>query len=63
MRYWKYLEDRKIVDLIDQGKTPKSVALLVGVSVWVVYKANKRFREKAYDVSRGAFPKTSNKIN
>lgn len=59
MRYWKYLEDRKIVDLIDQGVPPKSVAISVGVSIWVVYKANKRFRLKAKDVSCGTFPKTS----
>lgn len=55
MRYWKYLEDRKIVELLDQGHAPKQVASIVGVSVWIVYRSARRY------VSREALPKIAKK--
>ena len=54
MRYWKNYNDWKIVTLIDQGHSPKEVARDLGISVWTVYRANKRF------VPRGNAPKTAN---
>ncbi|MBK6881308.1 MAG: helix-turn-helix domain-containing protein [Elusimicrobia bacterium] len=54
MRYWKNYNDWKIVTLIDQGHSPKEVARDLSISVWTVYRANKRF------VPRGNAPKTAN---
>lgn len=53
MRIWKIHEDRKIIELIDQGFPPKQVATSVGVSVWVVYKAMHRFTRYKKNISMG----------
>lgn len=43
MRYWRARDDWKIVCLLDGGLAPKEVARELGIAVWSVYRANKRF--------------------
>ncbi len=37
--HYRFTRDREIIEYLDQGKTPKEVALIVGVSVVTVYRA------------------------
>jgi hypothetical protein len=61
MRYWRRRDDWRIVNLLDDGKSPKQVATELGISIWAVYRANTRweFRE---NVSRVAVQKIAKRI-
>ena len=41
MSHWRPVRDQEIVNLINKGISPKTVALAVRVSVWTVYRAIK----------------------
>lgn len=43
MRYWRARDDWQIVSLLDGGMNPKRVAIELGISVWSVYRANRRY--------------------
>ncbi len=43
MIYWRRSHDFEIVNLLDNGQTPKQVALDLSISIWTVYRACKRF--------------------
>ena len=40
--YWRSYNDQKIAGLLFSGKRPKEVALILGVNVQTVYRANRR---------------------
>lgn len=46
MIYWRRSHDFEIVNLLDNGQTPKQVALELAISIWTVYRACKRFHVK-----------------
>lgn len=56
MLYWRAYNDWKIANLLDSGRSPKEVARELSISIWTVYRANRRF------VPRGNAPKTANPI-
>lgn len=43
MIYWRRSHDFEIVNLLDNGQTPKQVAIELSISIWTVYRACKRF--------------------
>ncbi len=43
MIYWRRSHDFEIVNLLDNGQTPKQVAVELSISIWTVYRACKRF--------------------
>lgn len=46
MIYWRRSHDFEIVNLLDNGQTPKQVAVELSISIWTVYRACKRFHVK-----------------
>ena len=46
MIYWRRSHDFEIVNLLDNGQTPKQVAMDLAISIWTVYRACKRFHVK-----------------
>ena len=46
MIYWRRSHDFEIVNLLDNGQTPKQVAIELSISIWTVYRACKRFHVK-----------------
>lgn len=46
MIYWRRSHDFEIVNLLDNGQTPKQVATDLAISIWTVYRACKRFHVK-----------------
>lgn len=45
MIYWRRSHDFEIVNLLDNGQTPKQVAVELSISIWTVYRACKRYVE------------------
>ena len=43
MIYWRRSHDFEIVNLLDNGQTPKQVAMELAISIWTVYRACKRY--------------------
>lgn len=43
MIYWRRSHDFEIVNLLDNGQTPKQVATDLAISIWTVYRACRRF--------------------
>ena len=46
MIYWRKSHDFEIVNLLDNGQTPKQVAIELSISIWTVYRACRRFHGK-----------------
>ncbi len=46
MIYWRRSHDFEIVNLLDNGQTPKQVATDLAISIWTVYRACRRFHVK-----------------
>jgi hypothetical protein len=46
MIYWRRSHDFEIVNLLDNGQTPKQVAADLAISIWTVYRACRRFHVK-----------------
>ncbi len=46
MIYWRRSHDFEIVNLLDNGQTPKQVAIDLSISIWTVYRACRRFQYK-----------------
>lgn len=54
MIYWRRSHDFEIVNLLDNGDTPKQVALELSISIWTVYRACRRFhgKQKAQKIAK-----------
>lgn len=53
MRKWPKHRVKEIIDLLDVHKmTPKQVARELGISVWTVYRANKKSKRFVLIIDR-----------
>ncbi len=56
MRVWQYKHDLKILEMLDDGLTPKYIAAEMNLTVWAIYKARERM---CHVKQKKDFPKTS----
>ncbi len=59
--HYRFTRDREILEYLDQGKTSKEVALIVGVSIATVYRA--KYANSSVTVCTGCGKIVSREMN
>lgn len=62
MRVWQYKHDLKILEMLDDGLTPKYIAAEMNLTIWAVYKARERMSHVKQKNTFQKVQKTSKKF-